>query len=174
MFKGIKRFKLVLVMVAFMTLFTGCFGSMVLTKKMYNWNDGIQNKFGKSVVFWATVFWVYPILGFVDWVFLNTIEFWTGSNPLAMSDTDREVQIVTNEKNEKFEITATQNRFDVKQLEGEYEGVVQTYVYNTDESAWYKQEGEKLTKISQKEDDVVSFFSPDGKVYQKEVSTVNN
>ena len=30
---------------------------------------------------------VYPIsIGLVDWLVLNTVEFWTGSNPLAADD----------------------------------------------------------------------------------------
>ena len=30
---------------------------------------------------------IYPIsIGLVDWLVLNTVEFWTGSNPLAADD----------------------------------------------------------------------------------------
>jgi hypothetical protein len=63
---------------------TGCFGQFALTRKLYNWNDGLGNKFVKTVVLWAfMIIPVYEVLGLADLWVLNVIEFWGGSNPVA-------------------------------------------------------------------------------------------
>lgn len=63
---------------------TGCYGKFALTKKVYDWNGGLGNKFLKSIVFWALVIIpVYEVAGLADVVIFNLLEFWTGSNPIA-------------------------------------------------------------------------------------------
>ncbi len=171
MLEKVKKSKFIIAVVASSLLFTGCFGSMALTKKVYNWNQNVSgNKVVQSLIFWGMIIVpIYEITSFVDAVFLNTVEFWTGSNPIAMSDGEKEIQVVENKVNEKFEITATKNRFDIKQLEGENQGITKTYVYNQDKKTWYKLENNKLTKISQIEDNMVTLFTPGGKEIVKEL-----
>jgi len=67
---------------------SGCHGSYGLTKKLLRWNGSLGNKWLNSCVhFLMWVIPVYPIsIGLVDWLILNTVEFWTGSNPLAAGD----------------------------------------------------------------------------------------
>ncbi len=65
-------------------LFTSCIGSFSLTNKLLSWNNTIGNKFVNELVFVA--FWilpVYEISGLADVLVLNSIEFWSGSNPVA-------------------------------------------------------------------------------------------
>jgi hypothetical protein len=67
----------------------GCYGSFALTKKVYNWNGTLGNKWVKSIVFFVFGF-VLPVYGlsaFIDAIALNLVEFWTGSNPLAAAQT---------------------------------------------------------------------------------------
>lgn len=62
----------------------GCYGSFALTKKLHDWNGTLGNKWINSCVHF--VLWVIPVYGiciWVDYLVLNTIEFWTGSNPVA-------------------------------------------------------------------------------------------
>ena len=73
-------------------LSTGCYGSFALTKKLYDWNGrccGTEKgpksgaAWGNEVVFLICgILPVYGICVFVDSIFLNSIEFWTGSNPM--------------------------------------------------------------------------------------------
>lgn len=72
---------------------TSCMGSMALTKQVYSWNEQIGNKFVNEVVFFC--FWilpVYEVCGAADLLVLNSIEFWSGNNPMTAStkvvDTD--------------------------------------------------------------------------------------
>lgn len=72
---------------------TSCMGKFALTRNLYAWNDQISNKFVNELVFIA--FWVLPVYevcGIADLFVLNTIEFWSGDNPMTSStktiDTD--------------------------------------------------------------------------------------
>ena len=68
---------------------TGCWGSFALTKKAYDFNNKLGNKWISWIVFFI-LGWIGGITLFVDSLIFNTIEFWTGSNPLALGDTYRE------------------------------------------------------------------------------------
>lgn len=65
-------------------LFQSCIGSFKMFNKVQEWNNGLGNKWINELVF--LVLWilpVYEITVFLDVVILNSIEFWTGSNPMA-------------------------------------------------------------------------------------------
>lgn len=68
---------------------TACYGSYGLTNKLYKWNGTLGNKWLNSCVHF--ILWVIPVyeicIGLVDGLVLNTVEFWTGSNPIASNDT---------------------------------------------------------------------------------------
>ena len=72
---------------------TSCMGKFALTRNLYAWNDQVSNKFVNEIIFVA--FWilpVYEVCGIADLLVLNTIEFWSGDNPMTAStkaiDTD--------------------------------------------------------------------------------------
>lgn len=74
-------------------VFTSCIGSFGLTNKVMTWNRNIGSKFVNELVFLA--FWilpVYEVTALADVLVINSIEFWSGSNPLTAStkvvDTD--------------------------------------------------------------------------------------
>lgn len=71
--------------IAASTLCTSCIGSFALTNKLLSWNKQVSNKFVNELVFFA--FWVIPVYevaALADVVVINTIEFWSGSNPVAV------------------------------------------------------------------------------------------
>ena len=72
---------------------SSCMGQFALSKNLYAWNEQISNKFVNELVFVA--FWilpVYEVCGLADVLVLNSIEFWSGDNPMTASiktiDTD--------------------------------------------------------------------------------------
>lgn len=74
---------LVCTLMASMTL-PSCIGSFSLTNKLLTWNNSVGNKFVNELVFFA--FWIVPVYevsGLADILVLNSIEFWSGSNPVA-------------------------------------------------------------------------------------------
>lgn len=82
-----KKFILSAALVAFLcSSMTSCMGKFALTKNLYAWNDQVSNKFINEIVFVA--FWilpVYEVCALADLFVLNTIEFWSGDNPMTAS-----------------------------------------------------------------------------------------
>ncbi len=73
--------------VAMLGMAVGCYGSFNLINKVYKFNGGLGNKFVNELGFLVMmVIPVYGVAGVVDAVILNTIEFWTGKNPVATND----------------------------------------------------------------------------------------
>jgi hypothetical protein len=70
---------------------TACFGSFQLTRKVYAFNKGVsQDKWVQELAFLAlNIVPVYGLASFADAVFANTVEFWTGTNPVASARTVR-------------------------------------------------------------------------------------
>lgn len=65
-------------------MLSSCIGSFSLTGKLLNWNRQVGNKFVNELVFFA--FWILPVYevsALADVLVLNSIEFWSGSNPVA-------------------------------------------------------------------------------------------
>ncbi len=135
-----KKIKSLLLGVLFLSLTltqSGCIGSFKLTNNLYDWNKSLDGKALQEVVFFAFVIIpVYEVTLFIDGVILNSIEFWSGNNPMSMNNDEKEIQIVEN-RGQTFEITATQNQFHVVQLDGEKAGQFYDLKYNTEEAAWY-------------------------------------
>ncbi len=97
-----------LVLVLLVTAF-GCYGSFNLVNKVYKFNGGLGGKFVNEIGFLVMVIVpVYGVATFVDAVILNTIEFWTGTNPMAVNDATQiftlpDGQMVLNGKDKTYE-----------------------------------------------------------------------
>lgn len=143
-----------------------CYGGFVATKKVYNWNGGLGNKWVQSIVMWVMLIVpVYEVVAIVDFLILNTLEFWTGSNPMAMKEGEKETQIVKRDGKE-FEITATRNQFAITELSNGKRFAPVYLIYKQEETAWYVKSNGKSMKISEaSEIDAaqVKLFHPDGK-----------
>ena len=65
---------------------TACFGSFPTTRKVFRWNSTVSsNKWVRWLVFLViSIVPVYAGAAIIDMVFSNSVEFWTGHNPLAM------------------------------------------------------------------------------------------
>lgn len=125
-----KKKILSVVLVPFMLLVglvqTGCFGEFVLTHKLYDWNaqvagkGSLKGRFINNLVFLGLcILPAYEFAGAIDFIVLNLIEFWTGTNPLAMNEGDIEQQMV-HYQGKDYMITATKNQFMFEELiEGE-------------------------------------------------------
>ncbi len=106
--KNIFKQIVVVLLIASMALMTfGCYGSFNLTKKVYNWNGSLGNKWVVELVFLGMMIVpVYSIAGFIDVIILNLIEFWTGSNPMASTVTSDDGTTVTfNTEKKQVEIS---------------------------------------------------------------------
>jgi hypothetical protein len=82
------------VLLAFLTMSTACYGPFNLTRALYKWNGSLRGdsptatKWIVEGVFLGMV--LLPVYGatlFIDGVILNSIEFWTG-NPLKIGESE--------------------------------------------------------------------------------------
>ena len=100
-----RNFKLAAVLLSMSLVLSSCIGSFGLTNKVKAWNEGLGNKFVNELVFVCMhIVPVYPITLFVDGLVLNSIEFWTGSAPIAKKDNG--TMIVKNAKGDDVAVTA--------------------------------------------------------------------
>jgi hypothetical protein len=87
--KRASRLLAVLCVALFSVQMSGCFGNFALTRAMWDFNKNVSpNKFIQWAVFLVMVIVpVYEIGTFVDAIVINSIEFWTGQNPVSNAET---------------------------------------------------------------------------------------
>lgn len=103
----------------FLVLFTiiavGCTGTFQLTKKVYEFQTSPQDKWVDEIIFLAFV--IVPVYGastLVDAVVFNSIEFWTGDNPMTASIRSNQEVIAQNEQNSmKMKYNVQSNNIEV-------------------------------------------------------------
>ncbi|MCP3105052.1 DUF3332 domain-containing protein [Myxococcus sp. K15C18031901] len=67
---------------------TGCFGSFKLTQKIWQFNKNISGeKFVQWLMFLVLIIVpVYELSTIIDALIINSIEFWSGNNPVSSAD----------------------------------------------------------------------------------------
>ena len=145
------------------TSLQGCIGKFALSNKVLKWNQTVSNKFVNEVLFLVLhIIPVYPITIFVDILVINSIEFWSGKNPLAMAPGEIDTQYVS-KNGVEYKIEATQNKFHIVQLEGPNKGDQVDLIYNPETKTWLIGNGKEIKRAAQFLNDTdVKFFKPDG------------
>lgn len=143
---------------------TSCIGSFGLSNKVLEWNKDVTgNKFVNELIF--LVFWIAPVYEisiFADVVVLNTIEFWTGSNPMAAG----EIQKVEGE-NGTYTVENLENGYNIQNEEGQE----MSLIYNQEENTWNSViEGESTELIKIEGDEATVFIN--GEAQKVELSTL--
>ena len=78
-----RRAVAVTVLLGFLPFASACFGSFNLTRKAYQFNKSVSpDKWVRWLVF-LVMSPIYPLAGLVDVLFANSVEFWSGSNPIT-------------------------------------------------------------------------------------------
>lgn len=153
--KIIKRSLLGVALGSLLITQTGCFGTFALTRKAYEFHDGLtDSKFLKSLLFWIPGGLVYGIVGMIDVVILNLIEFWSGSNPISMNEGDYEIQLATI-NGDRFKVEATKDTFTTTQLSGAKAGEVRVMKFDRCDHTW-KYTDSKVSDLA-----VMSFIDGD-------------
>ncbi len=171
--KSLIRTIALLIIISFISLsLPGCYGKFQLSRNLYKWNGQVGDKTANTVVMWIMVILpVYEIVGAVDFFILNTIEYWTGENPVNMSANESEIRVV-NMDGVDYEITATQNRFDIRSMN---EDKHISLVYHDESRSWFVQDDSgNITQIAQLDDvdqNLLHLIKPDGKLLDVDLST---
>lgn len=70
---------------ALAVLTTGCTGSFHLTQVIHSWHRGFENPWTDELCYLLSFLVIYPCTITLDTIFLNSIEFWVGENPIVLS-----------------------------------------------------------------------------------------
>ena len=145
-------------------LFSSCLGSFRAFNNLKDWNQGLtDSKFLDNLIFWGlNIVPVYGLFFLGDALIFNVIEFWSGSNPIAMKDGESETQMVEHDGN-TFKMVATKNRIQVTVVEGPKKGKKIDLVYKPDEKSWnaIRPNGEVI-KLSSFEEGFYIVYMPNG------------
>ena len=125
-------FKVVAILLAGSFLFSSCaVGSFSLFNKYAKWQTHMtSDKYVNAIVGFFLGGFVYPITLFVDSIVLNTIEFWTGSNPLA--ENVGKTQTIQGQDGVLYAVTTLENGYQITNPAGE----VTMLVYNAANDSW--------------------------------------
>ena len=115
-----------------------CYGPFKLTTKLYKWNTSLGSDVANEIVFliFAVVVPIYGITLFIDAVILNTIEYWSGSNPVSMNEGDYEQQLVKGKDGVTYRMEATQNQLEITAVDGRNAGETTKMNYLPSEQRW--------------------------------------
>jgi len=131
-------------------MFTSCIGSFGLSNRVLSWNQSLGNKWVNEVVFLALwIIPVYQISMFADMIVLNSIEFWTGSNPVAQGII-KEVQ----GENGNFLVETTENGYEITNEEGEK----MSLIYDKDTNTWSSVIGDYVTPLVKIDGETATIF----------------
>ncbi len=91
-----KKMVASIMVVAFLA--SGCTGSFNLTRKVYNFHRSQADKWSDELCFLLVALTpIYGLATFADAIVFNSIEFWTGKNPVTVS-TEPQTRVAKNGK----------------------------------------------------------------------------
>jgi hypothetical protein len=147
-----------------MLLFSSCLGSFSAFNNLKEWNQEVSDsKFVNNLIFWGlNIIPVYGLFFLGDAVIFNVIEFWDGTNPIAMEEGDEELQMVEIDGS-TFEMIATKYRIQVTAVDGLKKGNKLDLVYKPSEKSWnaVRPNGE-IIKLSSFEEGFYIVYMPNG------------
>lgn len=130
-----KKFKgsVVVAVLCGSILFSSCIGSFSLFNKVKDWNMGLSNKFVNELVFIAfNIIPVYPVVGAVDVLVLNTVEFWSGRQ--LVSEDIKTIDGTT--------VQRTENGYNITK-----DGETVALVFNAENNSWGYQDGDNVKEV---------------------------
>ena len=154
-----KRGKLTLVAVVLSgsLLFSSCVGSFSLFNRLSSWNQSVGNKFVNELVFLAfNIVPVYGVAYLADALVINSIEFWSGSNPMANVGDVKKVK----GENGNYMVKTLENGYSITK-EGETASM--DLIYNKEANTWnVVANGESAELVKMNNDGTADLFLPNG------------
>lgn len=146
--------------------FSSCIGSFNLTNKLLSWNKTVGSKFANELVFFC--FWVVPIYEvsiIADVLVLNSIEFWSGSNPVAVKH-----QAAKRIKSDKGNYLVQQNK-DGYTITNEDKQVTVNLRFEEESQTWFAETNGKSVRFMKfLDENHVRMYLQDGQSEDVELS----
>lgn len=140
-----------------MTL-SSCIGSFGLFNSVLKWNKGLcRSKFVNEIVFFV-ISPFYALCGVADLFVLNSIEFWTGSNPINVAE--GKVKNVMGQDGKLYAVKNLKNGYEITAPDGQKS----YYTYDEKTDVWSVTANGKTQPLFRgKGDGTVETFLPDGR-----------
>lgn len=120
---------------------SSCVGSFSLFNKLASWNKGATNsKFLNELIF-IVISPAYAVTSLADVLVLNSIEFWTGNNPIA-SNIGKTKQVM-GEDGRYYAVKTLKDGYEITKPNGE----MTKFVYNKTDDSWSQIENGVCTEI---------------------------
>lgn len=137
--------------------FSSCIGSFALFNKVLDWNRNFDSKWVNELVFLCfNIIPVYGVAMIVDYMVCNSIEFWSGNNPVADAG---KVQTIETENG----VFIVETKTDGYQISKEGEDTIVNLIFNEEDQSWNLNADGETTKLFEFIDnDKVVMFMPNG------------
>lgn len=152
-----KKLTLVAVLLSGSLLFSSCVGSFGLFNRLSTWNQSVGNKFVNELVFLAfNIVPVYGVAYLADVLVINSIEFWSGSNPMANVGDVKKVK----GENGNYLVKTLENGYSITK-EGETASM--DLIYDKEANTWnVVANGESTELIKMNDNGTADLFLPNG------------
>ena len=124
-------------------LFSSCIGPFALSNKLLAWNQTVSDKFVNALLF-IVLSPAYAVTMTGDLLLFNTIEFWTGDNPI-------EAGVVTKVQGDNgvYTVETLENGYKIEDEAGQ----INQFIYDQESNTWSLVANEKTTKLVTISDD---------------------
>lgn len=142
-----------------------CIGSFALFNKVKNWNEHVGDKFVNEIVFVAMwVLPVYELCFMADLFILNSIEFWSGTNPALASN---DVKVVDG-KDAQYLVARSEAGYTITNMTTKQ---VTRFNFNAEDNSWsLENNGEEVKLFTFVDDTHVDVINRDGGYTRVELS----
>lgn len=143
---------------------TSCIGSFALTNKVHAWNKQVGSKWVNELVFVAfCILPVYPVSAVADMLVINSIEFWSGTNPVTTASTK-----VIDGKDAKYLVKNDQKGYEITNLTT---NEVVRFDFDAADQSWSYNNGANSYKLMVMVDDSqVKMITPNGSFQEVELN----
>lgn len=149
--------KVAVILLAGSCFFSSCIGSFSLFNKYAAWQRTMtDNKYVNAIVGFFLGAVCYPVTLCIDSLVLNTIEFWTGDNPMASNV--GKTQKITGQDGRIYAVKTLKNGYEVTAPDG----IVTLFTYNKAENSWSMSQNGQTREIFR--------FTEDGKSIRMDVN----
>lgn len=143
-------------------LFTSCIGSFGLTCKFLNWNQNVSNKFVNWILF-VVLSPAYAVTVFADVLVLNSIEFWSGSNPVQAGL----IKEVKGQDGKIYTVETLENGYKIENEEGK----LAYFIHDAETDSWSSVvDGVETKLLKFEKDNFATVFLPNGEEKKVELS----
>jgi len=154
----IKHLKVASILLAATLVTSSCAGSWSLFNKLADWNShATSSKIVNGILGWILLPTGYPICGLIDTFVLNTIEFWSGENPMAKRD--GKIQNVMGQDGRYYAVKTLKDGYEITKPDGE----MLKFIYDKATDSWSMvQNGEIKEMFRFNHDGTIKVTTPNG------------